>query len=53
MAESPEWTPARSTCSMIPATMTSCPSERASTSSSTAPSRKRSRRMEGLSSRGA
>ena len=33
--ESPEWTPARSTCSMMPGISTSVPSEITSTSSST------------------
>ena len=41
-AESPEWTPASSTCCMIPATQTSSPSPSASTSTSIAFSRKRS-----------
>ncbi len=41
-AESPEWTPAASTCSITAAVQQSAPSERASTSSSTAFSRKRS-----------
>ena len=41
-AESPEWTPARSTCSTIAATQPSSPSQSTSTSSSSAPSRKRS-----------
>ena len=35
-AESPEWTPAGSTCSRMPATQASCPSHRMSTSSSIA-----------------
>ena len=42
-AESPEWMPASSTCCMIPPIQTSSPSHRASTSTSIAFSRKRSR----------
>ena len=41
-AESPEWMPASSMCSMIPPTRSSSPSKTASTSTSTARSRKRS-----------
>ena len=41
-AESPEWTPASSMCSMMPATITWSPSAMASTSTSVASSRKRS-----------
>ena len=44
-AESPEWIPASSMCSMIPAMNTSLPSERASTSISTASFRNRSMRI--------
>ncbi len=40
--ESPEWTPACSTCSMMPPMRTSSPSQTASTSTSMATSRKRS-----------
>ena len=42
-AESPEWMPASSMCSSTPPTYTSSPSQSASRSTSTAPSRKRSR----------
>ncbi len=38
-AESPEWMPASSMCSMMPAMNTSCPSQTASTSTSTASDR--------------
>ena len=41
----PEWTPASSTCCMIPPIHTSAPSHRASTSTSIAFSRKRSRKI--------
>ena len=44
-ALSPECTPASSTCCMIPPTHTSRPSQRASTSTSVAFSRKRSRKI--------
>ena len=42
-AESPEWMPAISMCSSTPPTNTCSPSQSASRSTSTAPSRKRSR----------
>ena len=41
-AESPEWTPASSMCSITPATIVRSPSLMASTSTSMASSRKRS-----------
>ena len=44
-AESPEWMPASSTCCMIPPIQTSSPSQIASTSTSIAFSRKRSRKI--------
>src|SRR5918997_861350 len=44
-AESPEWMPASSTCCMIPPIHTSSPSQIASTSTSMAFSRKRSRKV--------
>jgi hypothetical protein len=44
-AESPEWTPASSMCSSTPPTKVSSPSNTASTSTSMAPSRKRSTRI--------
>ena len=44
-AESPEWMPASSTCCMTPPIQTSSPSQIASTSTSTAFSRKRSRKI--------
>ena len=44
-AESPEWTPASSTCCMTAATYVSAPSQSASTSTSTACSTKRSTRI--------
>ena len=44
-ALSPEWTPASSTCCMIPPIHTSAPSHRASTSTSVASSRNRSRKI--------
>ena len=42
-ALSPEWIPASSTCCMMPPIQTSSPSQSASTSTSIASSRKRSR----------
>ena len=49
-ALSPEWMPASSTCCMIPPTHTSVPSHSASTSTSIAFSRNRSRKISRLSS---
>ena len=50
-AESPEWTPAGSTCSRIAATQAPLPSQSASTSSSRAPSRNASTSAGSFSSR--